>query len=70
LTTPAQKCFKAGEFRPSENLNLASVQTLFMREHNRIAVKLKAYNPTWNDTILYYEARRINLAQYQNIIYK
>jgi hypothetical protein len=34
------KCFLAGEHRTSENLGLVGVQTLFNREHNRIATAL------------------------------
>lgn len=62
-------CFEAGDVRTSQNLMLVSVHTLWLREHNRIARILKRLNPTWSDEDLYQEARRINIAQYQNIIY-
>ena len=38
-------CFLAGDTRCSENVNLATVHTIFMREHNRIARELKTINP-------------------------
>lgn len=62
-------CFKAGEFRTSENLGLTGIQVLFMREHNRIATELATLNKNWNDDILYYETKRIIVAMYQHIIY-
>ncbi|CAF0930096.1 unnamed protein product [Brachionus calyciflorus] len=63
------KCFLAGEFRTSENLALVSMHTLFNREHNRIAQVLKTNNPLWTDEKLYQEARRINIAILQHIVY-
>jgi len=64
-----KQCFIAGESRPSENLALTSVHTTFMREHNRIATALKNLNKLWTDEKIFQEARRINTALYQHIIY-
>ena len=64
-----QKCFVAGESRPSENLGLSGMHTLFMREHNRIAKQLALVNPKWKDDKLYNEARRLLLGIYQHIVY-
>ena len=63
------KCFAAGEGRTNENLGLLGVQTLFMREHNRIATELARINLFWNDERLFKEARRINIAEMQHIVY-
>ena len=63
-------CFFAGDFRVNEQLNLIVLHTLFMREHNRIATKLASMNPRWSDERIYQEARKINIAQYQHIIFK
>jgi len=63
-------CFFAGDFRVNEQLNLIVLHTLFMREHNRIASELSRLNPRWSDDKIYQEARKINLAEYQHIIFK
>ena len=63
------KCFVAGDSRVAENLGLASIHTLFMREHNRIATELSKVNPHWNDEKIFNEARRVMIAVYQHIIY-
>merc|ERR1712233_153974 len=63
-------CFFAGDFRVNEQLNLIVLHTLFMREHNRLATELKRMNPRWSDETVYQEARRINVAEYQHIVFK
>merc|ERR1712029_729541 len=63
-------CFFAGDFRVNEQLNLIVLHTLFMREHNRIATQLASINPSWSDDKIYQEARKINVAEYQHIIFK
>ena len=63
-------CFFAGDFRVNEQLNLIVLHTLFMREHNRIALELARLNPRWSDDRIYQEARKINVAEYQHIIFK
>jgi peroxidase len=68
-TDSSIKCFEAGDSRGTENLGLASMHTLFMREHNRIAKKLALINPSWGDFKLFHGARQIVTAIYQHIIY-
>ena len=45
------------------------MQTIWMREHNRVAKILSGLNPTWNDTIIFQEARRIVIAEIQHITF-
>jgi hypothetical protein len=63
------KCFAAGEGRVNENLGLTGIQTLYMREHNRIATELARINPQWNDERLFQETRRIVIALLQQTVY-
>lgn len=53
----------------NENLGLAIVHSLFLREHNRIARSLASINPHWSDNELFEEARKIVSAQLQHITY-
>lgn len=64
------RCFKSGDMRVNEHLGLAGLHTLWLREHNRIADKLKFLNPHWSDETLFQEARRIVAAEIQHITYK
>jgi peroxidase len=62
-------CFLAGEFRVNEQIVLTVMQTLWFREHNRVARELATLNPSWNDERLYQEARKIVGAIIQKIVY-
>ena len=54
------KCFLKG---------LASIHTLFTREHNRIAKELSRINRRWSGDMIYQEARKIVGAMFQHITY-
>ena len=63
-------CFASGDLRVNENAGLASMHTLFMREHNRIVRELKKINPQWKSETCYEEARLVVIAMHQVITYK
>ncbi len=58
-----------GDSRVNELPQLTVVQTIWMREHNRIARVLNNLNPTWSSEIVFQEARRIVIAELQHITY-
>jgi hypothetical protein len=66
---PSSQLFAAGDRRANENVELTALQTLFMRNHNRIASQLQQQHPGWSDETLYQEARKVNIAEYQGIVY-
>jgi peroxidase len=66
---PQSDMFVTGDTRGNENVELTSLQTLFLDNHNRIAAQLQAQHPTWSDEHLFQEARKLNIAEYQSIIY-
>jgi hypothetical protein len=66
---PTSQLFAAGDVRANENVELTALQTLFMRNHNLIASELQQLKPNWNDEQLFQEARKLNIAEYQNIVY-
>jgi peroxidase len=61
--------FVTGDVRGNENVELTALQTLFVRNHNRIATELQQEHPGWSDEQLYQEARKLNIAAYQEITY-
>ncbi|KAK3266519.1 hypothetical protein CYMTET_24859 [Cymbomonas tetramitiformis] len=63
-------CFSVGDVRGNENIGLTSLQTLFLREHNRLAGMLAELNPIWSDEEVYQEARKIVGAEMQILTYK
>ncbi len=61
--------FLAGDVRANENPELLALQTLFVREHNRIAAETAQRHPDWTDEELYQQARRMVIAELQKITY-
>ena len=66
---PDDELFLAGDVRANENIELTALQTLFVREHNRIAATLAARYRRLNDEALYQQARQAVVAQIQAITY-
>lgn len=64
-----EACFISGDPRVNQNGMLLTLQTIWMREHNRVASKLAKLNPFWDDHRLFEESRRLVTAKYQHIIY-
>lgn len=58
-----------GEVRVNEQLVLATMHTLWAREHNRVANELGVINKHWDDETVFQEARRIVIAEIQHITY-
>uniref|UniRef100_A0A182PI79 Heme peroxidase 1 n=1 Tax=Anopheles epiroticus TaxID=199890 RepID=A0A182PI79_9DIPT len=67
--TWADVCYLVADSRSYQFPMSATVHLLFLREHNRLAIQLRLLNPSWSDEVLFQEARRINIAQYQYIVY-
>lgn len=67
--TKEKRCFISGDDRVNQNPGLMTIQTVFVREHNRIADNLALVNPSWEDETVFQEARRIIIAMIQHITY-
>jgi hypothetical protein len=61
--------FMAGDVRVNENIELTSVQTLFVREHNRLADMIHKAYPGLGDEAIYQTARAIVIAEVQSITF-
>ncbi len=68
-TRQLTKYFVAGDVRANENPLLIGIQTIFLREHNRLCDVLKEDHPNWNDEQLYQRARKLVGAYIQNICF-
>jgi len=62
-------CFFAGDGRCNQIITLTALHQLFAREHNRIADALSHLNLHWMDEVIFQEARRIVIAEFQHITY-
>ena len=59
----------AGDVRAREMPGLAAMHTLWVREHNRLCDLLKSKFPTKDEDFYFENARRILIAEMQNIVY-
>uniref|UniRef100_A0AB38ZET2 Venom peroxidase 1 n=1 Tax=Oncocephalus sp. TaxID=2944721 RepID=A0AB38ZET2_9HEMI len=64
-----EPCYKFGDVRGNQNPQLTVLQIILLREHNRVADVLHHLNPHWDDELIYQEARKIVIAEYQHINY-
>lgn len=62
--------FLAGDHRANEHPILTALHTVFLREHNSIARELKRMYPGWENEKLFQNARKINGAQMQKIVFE
>lgn len=62
--------FFAGDVRANENIMLASLHTLFVREHNRLATLIALRDPLATDEEIYQLARKIVGAEMQIVTYQ
>lgn len=70
MRKPETSLMAAGDARANENLGLLSLQTLFLREHNRLVAEFAAQDPSLDDEALYQRARKVVGAQIQRITYE
>lgn len=61
--------FLAGDVRANEQVGLATMHTLFVREHNRLATALIEQSPDMNAEAVFQTARRLVIAEIQMITY-
>eukprot|EP00210_Caulerpa_lentillifera_P000497 g480.t1 len=68
--TPSYGKLKAaGDVRANVHPPMLALQTLFVREHNRLAAGLESENPNWSDEHIFQEARKLTVAYLQSICY-
>ncbi len=61
--------FMTGDSRANENVELTSLHTLFVREHNRVAAEIAAKSPSLSDEEIFQQARSWVIAEIQSITY-
>jgi len=66
---PEDQLFAAGDVRANENIELTSLQTLFVREHNQWAAKIAAAHPSLTDEQIFQQARSIVIGEIESITF-
>lgn len=69
LPTDASGNYLSGDTRVNENPDLTSLQTLLMREHNRLVGRLRHDHPNLSDEQLYQRARGLVIGEIEAITY-
>ncbi len=67
---PSPSLFLAGDVRANEQVGLAAMHTLWVREHNRQAARIAENDPNLNGDQIYQRARRMVGALMQVITYR
>lgn len=67
--THNKSMYIAGDLRANEQVPLMSMHVLFLRNHNWHARRIQKLYPEWSDECVYHSARRIVVAELQNIIF-
>ena len=68
-SSPEADMFVTGDSRGNETIELTVLQTLFLDNHNHIATLLHKEHPRWGDEKLFQDAKKINIAEFQSIVY-
>jgi prostaglandin-endoperoxide synthase 2 len=67
-TARRKRFFAAGLERGNSTIFYSALNTLFLREHNRLAQEIAKHHPTFDDDRVFEHARNTNLAQLLKII--
>ncbi|MEL7312935.1 MAG: peroxidase family protein [Pseudomonadota bacterium] len=70
FVTDPTSLFLAGDVRANEQVGLATMHTLWVREHNRIAQSLIDNNFSTDAEVIFQQARRLVIAKIQKITYE
>ena len=67
---PSQRVMVCGDVRANENSLLAAMHTAWLREHNWLCDSLAERDPGLRDEDLYQAARRLLIAEFQQVVYR